>query len=107
MEVLETIQTYNWAQWWQAVIFIAAIVLGAKFCSESNTTPKFIACLVSCCIGIATLVTIILGTFKTPSYLKYVVRIDDTYPVVKLYDKYEILYQYPYSNVYEVKEKIN
>ena len=42
--------------------------------------------------------------FKQYDHNEYVLRIEDDYPISKLYEKYEVVSKDKYSNVYTVKD---
>lgn len=56
------------------------------------------------CIGFAGIIASIFEPAVDTGRVKYIVRLDDNYPINEFYDKYKVLEHTKYTDVYTVEE---
>ena len=108
MEILDTIPVYE-SNGLIIVISLIVMLVSAAFMGISVNENCHIVisglflCLAILSFGVLAATGLKLA-FKKFDHYRYVIRIEDDYPISQLYEKYEIVSKDKYSNVYTVKE---
>lgn len=105
MNILEEIQVYAIPEIYPWIIFACVIIaiIGA-FLYDIKQKYFSISIVLAIVLALASITCACCGVGKYPAYIKYKVEITDETSFNEIYNNYEILKHYDYSNVYEIKE---